>query len=73
MKLNRYAIYILVGAIFIAIGVFVGLTARVFPVAASAEAAAVDSLFNFMLAIAVVIFLIVEGGIIYSIIRFRRR
>ncbi len=73
MKLNRYAIYILVGAIFIAIGVFVGLTARVFPVAASAEAAAVDSLFNFMLAIAVVVFLIVEGGIIYSIIRFRRR
>jgi cytochrome c oxidase subunit 2 len=61
------------GAIFIALGVFVGLTTNVFPVQATVEAAWIDSLFNFMLAIAVVIFLVVEVGLIYSIIRFRRR
>lgn len=72
MKSTRLPVFLLVGAVFVAIGVVVGLTARVFPVQASAEAVAKDSLFNFMLAIAVVVFLIVEGGIIYSIIRFRR-
>jgi cytochrome c oxidase subunit 2 len=60
-------------AIFVVIGIAVGLVVRVFPVQASAEAASVDALFNFMLAIAVVVFLIVEGGIIYSILRFRRK
>jgi cytochrome c oxidase subunit 2 len=64
---------IIVGAVFVAIGVFVGLTARVLPVAASAEAAGVDSLFSLLLAVAVVIFLIVEVGLLYAVIRFRRR
>lgn len=73
MKLNRFAGFLIAGAVFVVIGIIVGLTARVFPVQASAEAIAVDSLFNFMLAIAVVVFLIVEGGIIYSIVRFRRK
>lgn len=73
MKSNRIMPFLFVGAVFVVIGVLVGLTARVFPTQGSAEAVSVDSLFNFMLAIAVVVFLIVEGGIIYSIIRFRRR
>lgn len=73
MKLSRIAIVLIVGAVFVAIGVLVGSTVNVFPTAASAEASSVDRLFGFMLAIATVVFLIVEGGIIYSIIRFRKR
>ena len=38
-----------------------------------AEANEVDALFNIMLGIATVIFLIIEGGILWSIIFFRRR
>jgi cytochrome c oxidase subunit 2 len=73
VKSNRTITVIVIGAVLIAIGVVVGLNARWLPVQASAESASVDSLFNFMLAIATVVFLIVEGGIIYSIVRFRRR
>jgi cytochrome c oxidase subunit II len=73
VNLNRTTTVIVVGLVLIAIGAFVGLTAHVMPVQASAEAVSVDSLFNFMLGIATVVFLIVEGGIIYSIIRFRRK
>jgi cytochrome c oxidase subunit 2 len=73
VKPNRFASFLIAGAVFIAIGIFIGLAVRVFPVQASAEAQSIDALFNLMLAIAVVVFLIVEGGIIYSIVRFRRR
>jgi cytochrome c oxidase subunit II len=70
---KRIVTVIIIGVVLVAIGAFVGLTARWMPVQASAEATSVDSLFNFMLAIATIVFLIVEGGIIYSIVRFRRR
>jgi len=73
VKPSRIIAVIVVGAIFIAIGVYVGGTANWFPVQASAEAGQVDRLFNIMLAIGTVIFLIIEGGILYSIIFFRRR
>ncbi|MEP7289802.1 MAG: cytochrome c oxidase subunit II [Chloroflexota bacterium] len=73
MKSNRLATVGIVGAVLIAIGVFVGATANVFPTQASADAGKVDTLFNIMLAIATIIFLIVEGGIIYSIIFFRHK
>ncbi|MBX3080828.1 MAG: c-type cytochrome [Anaerolineae bacterium] len=73
MKLSRLVPVIVVLAIFTAIGIVVGLTANWFPVQASVEANSVDALFNFMLAIATVIFLIVEGGIIYVIVRFRAK
>ena len=43
------------------------------PVAASEEASLVDGLFNTMMTVATGLFLIVEGVIIISIIRFRRR
>lgn len=73
MKPSQLITVLVLGAIFIAAGVVVGLTVNVFPTQATVEAVWIDSLFNFMLAIAVVIFLVVEVGIIYSIIRFRRR
>jgi cytochrome c oxidase subunit II len=70
---SRIVTVVVIGVVLIVIGVAVGLSARWMPVQASAEAVSVDTLFNFMLAIATVVFLIVEGGIVYSIIRFRRR
>ena len=73
MNSKRIITVVAVGIVLIAAGVIVGLTARWMPVQASAEAASVDSLFNTVLAITTVVFLIVEGALIYSIIRFRRR
>ncbi len=43
------------------------------PVAASSDAKEVDSVFNLMMTIATGLFLLVEGIIIYCVIRFRRR
>lgn len=43
------------------------------PTAASNEAVLVDGLFNTMLTISTVLFLIVEGALIYSAFRFRQR
>ncbi len=46
-------------------------TPLLFPVQASAEAPQVDNLFKFMLAIGGAIFLLVQGALVYSVIRFR--
>ncbi len=43
------------------------------PVAASEDAKQVDNIFNFMMTIATGLFLLVEGVILYSVIKFRRR
>jgi cytochrome c oxidase subunit 2 len=57
----------------VAAGLGAGLFLRLMPAPASLEAGQVDVLFNSMLGIAVTIFLLVEGLIIYSALRFRRR
>jgi cytochrome c oxidase subunit 2 len=43
------------------------------PAQASVNSVLVDQLFNFLMGIAVVIFLLVEGALVYAVIRFRRR
>lgn len=43
------------------------------PTQAAESAVLVDRLFNFMMGVAVVIFLLVEGALVYAVIRFRRR
>lgn len=58
---------------FVVIGIVVGLITRVTPVQASVESVGVDAMFNFMLAIATVIFLIVEFWIVYAMILFRAK
>jgi cytochrome c oxidase subunit 2 len=73
VRANRIGTVIVVGVVFVVFGIIVGLTINWMPVQASAEATSIDSLFNFMMAIATVVFLIVECGIVYSIVRFRRR
>jgi cytochrome c oxidase subunit 2 len=43
------------------------------PEQAATSSVLVDKLFNFLMGVAVVIFLLVEGALIYAVIRFRRR
>ncbi|MGQ9909505.1 MAG: cytochrome c oxidase subunit II [Candidatus Flexifilum sp.] len=55
-------------------GILIGTFAPVvLPPQASAESRQVDALFQFMLAIGGMIFLLVQGALVYSIIRFRAR
>ena len=54
-------------------GVLVGRFVPLMPVRASGRAVQVDVLFNTMLGIAAAIFLLVEGVLVYSVFRFRRR
>lgn len=57
----------------VAAGVFVALRADLLLPAASARAVLVDQLFRVLLGISTVIFLLVEGALVYAIVRFRRR
>src|SRR5678816_1018724 len=57
----------------LAAGVLVGLYVQLMPIEASSESRLVDVLFSTLLGIAASIFLLVEGVLLYSAIRFRRR
>jgi cytochrome c oxidase subunit 2 len=54
-------------------GIFVGTQVRLMPPIASAEAAMVDRLYSSMLGIAAGIFFLVEGALLYAVLRFRKR
>ncbi len=54
-------------------GILVGRYVNLMPPAASIEAAMIDRLFSIMLGIAFAIFLLVEGVLLYAVLRFRRR
>ncbi|GAB4515566.1 MAG: cytochrome c oxidase subunit II [Anaerolineae bacterium] len=49
------------------------LTGSAFPVQASAESEQIDALFSVLLGIGGAVFLLVQGLLVYSVIRFRRR
>lgn len=55
------------------ISLWYGQNHGLLPIAASSDAGDVDELFNFMMTIATGLFLLVEGVLIYSIIKFRRQ
>jgi len=60
----------------IAIGILVATTidvSAILPIPASKGAIHIDRLFRTMLGIATVVFLLVEGGLIYAVFRFRRK
>jgi cytochrome c oxidase subunit II len=61
--------------VLLAVGGFIiaQATPALFPDQASAEGAQIDELFKVMLGIGGAIFLMVEGALLYSIIRFRKR
>lgn len=54
-------------------GILVGSTVKLTPPLASTQSLLVDGLFNTMLGIAAAIFLLVEGVLLYAVLRFRRR
>jgi len=55
------------------ISLWYGQNHGLLPIAASNDASEVDGLFNFMMTIATGLFLLVEGVLVYSLIKFRRR
>jgi cytochrome c oxidase subunit II len=66
-------ITLLIGIVLTLASLWYGQNHGLLPVAASEEAAQVDGIFNFMMTIATGLFLLIEGVVIYSAIRFRRR
>lgn len=74
MKINNklISIIIIIGLI-VAASIWYGRNNGLLPVAAGDEATLYDGLFNTILAIAAGFFLIVEGVLLYSIIKFRKR
>ena len=65
--------FVVVGALLMYIAIENGLLNLILPPQASAEAEGVDELFTVLLVIGTGVFLLVEGLLVYSIIRFRRR
>lgn len=55
------------------ISLWYGQNHGLLPMAASSDAGDVDDLFNFMMTIATGLFLLVEGVLVYSIFKFRRK
>ncbi len=71
-KNNLISIVVIIGLI-VAASIWYGRNNGLLPVAAGDEAVLYDGLFNTILAIAFGFFLVVEGVIIYSVVKFRRR
>lgn len=72
MKERNIFLLILLALVFLAVG-FAATNLNLMPEQASTRALMVDQLFRIMLGIATVIFLIVEGALIYAVLRFRAR
>jgi cytochrome c oxidase subunit 2 len=64
---------LLIGIVLTLVSLWYGQNHGLLPTAASEEATLVDGLFNTMMIVSTGIFLIVEGGLIYSAIKYRRR
>lgn len=72
---NLFAIIVL-SLVLIAVGYLVATSVDLswlMPAQASERAVLVDRLFRFMMGIATVVFLIVEGALIYAVLRFRQK
>ncbi|MDJ0510994.1 MAG: cytochrome c oxidase subunit II [Crocosphaera sp.] len=73
MKIPSNIITLIIGVIITLISLWYGQNHGLLPVAASEDAKQVDNIFNFMMTIATGLFLLVEGVLVYSVIKFRRR
>ncbi|MGK7958278.1 MAG: cytochrome c oxidase subunit II [Crocosphaera sp.] len=73
MKIPSNIITLLVGIVITLASLWYGQNHGLMPVAASEDAKQVDNIFNFMMTIATGLFLLIEGVLVYSVIRFRRR
>jgi len=63
----------IVGIVLVGAGFAVASQVNVMPPEASTRAVAVDQLFRILLGVSTVIFLLVEGALVFAVIRFRRR
>jgi cytochrome c oxidase subunit 2 len=73
VKIPSNIITLIIGIAITLISLWYGQNHGLMPVAASTDATQVDSIFNLMMTIATGLFLIVEGVIIYCVIKFRRK
>ncbi|WP_107666392.1 cytochrome c oxidase subunit II [Cyanothece sp. BG0011] len=73
MKIPSNIITLLVGIVITLASLWYGQNHGLMPVAASEDAKQVDNIFNFMMTIATGLFLLIEGVLVYTVIRFRRR
>jgi cytochrome c oxidase subunit II len=64
---------LILGIVVTLVSLWVGQNNHLLPVQASEQAPLVDDLFNAMVTIGTALFIVVQGAIIYSMIRFRRR
>jgi len=70
---RRTVTLLILTAVLIGLGVAVALTVNLMPEEASRQAQMVDGLFRGLMGVATVIFLGVEGALLYAVLRFRRR
>lgn len=73
MNLPSNIVTLIAGIALTLISLWYGQNHGLMPIAASEEANQVDGLFNLMMTIATGLFLLVEGVLIYSVIKFRRK
>lgn len=73
MKIPSNIITLIVGVVITLISFWYGQNHGLMPVAASYDATQVDGIFNFMVSIATGLFLLVEGTLVFCLIKFRRR
>lgn len=73
MNVPSNIITLIAGILLTLISLWYGQNHGLLPIQASQGAVEVDGLFNLMMTIATGLFLIVEGALIYSIIKFRRK
>ena len=76
MKERSIFIIVVITFVLLGIGYFVATSVSfsgILPAQASARSIVVDRLFRFMMGIATVVFLLVEGALLYAVVRFRRK
>ena len=73
MNIPSSILTLIAGVAMTLISLWYGQNHGLLPLAASSDAGDVDELFNFMMTIATGLFLLVEGVLVYSVIKFRRK
>lgn len=73
MNIPSNIITLIIGIALTLVSLWYGQNHGLLPVAASQEAAQVDGIFNFMMTIATGLFILIEGVLLYSVFKFRRR
>ena len=73
MKIPSNILTLIIGVALTLASLWYGQNHGLMPVAASEQATQVDDIFNFMMTIATGLFLLIEGLLIYVVIKFRRK